>query len=275
MKRRVGLILIAACGSHAEDSPPAKIVAPAPKPAVVRGWAEFHCSLDEAYTTDPVDGTVRADGTISFHHVLEDKIDSMTDAPIELMTLVDEIDARGLSLKVPAGLSRRPDARPVAPIGVPDPDRERRACKLIVEASHQPRRVLPCPKIDGSIPFSVRVVYSKGARAHEVFDVNATEHDEAISKALAPASRSDHPDIPPTPSRKFLSSEQVAKLRAGLAALDLGSVHELPKPATTYVNVEISTDHNRITCGRQFAPGFPESGAALARAVDEIVATMW
>ncbi len=271
----MGLIVIAACGSQGEDSPPAKIVAAVATPAVDRAWAEYHCPLDEEYTTDPIYGAVWADGTVRFHHQLEDSIDSMSDATTELMTLVDEIDARGLSLKVPAGLSHRTDARPVARFGAPDPDRERRACKLVAEASQRSRRVLPCPRIDGAIPFSVRVVYSKGGRVHEVFDVNATEQDEAISKTLGSASRSDHPDIPPVPSRKRLSAEQVAKLRAGLVALDLGSFRDLPKPTKTYVNVEISTDDNRITCGRQFSPGLPESGAALARAVDEIVATMW
>ncbi len=273
--KRLGLIMLAACGSSREVPPTERVAALAPTDAAVRRWAEFHCSLDEGYTTDPVEGSVRADGTIRFHHGLEDTIDTMTDAPAALMTLVDEIDARGISRKVPVGLSRRPDAPAVAPSGTPDEARERRACTLIVEGSRAPRRVVPCPAIDGATPFSVRVVYSKGGRAHEVFATDATEHDEAISKTLAPASRSDHPDIPPTPSRKFLSAEEVAKLRAGLVALDLGSVHDLPTPATTYVNVEISTDYNRTTCGRQFTPGLPASGAALARAIDEIVATMW
>ncbi|MCE9578142.1 MAG: hypothetical protein K8W52_33760 [Deltaproteobacteria bacterium] len=273
--KRLGFVLLAACGSSVEVPPTTKVVAVAPTDTGLRRWAEFHCALDEGYTTDPVDGEVRADGTIRFHHGLEDTIDTMTDAPAELMTLVDEIDARGISQKVPVGLSRRPDAPSVAPSGPPDPARERRACKLIVDASHAPRQVLPCPAIDGATPFSVRVVYSKGGRAHEVFATDATEHDEAISKTLAPASRSDHPDIPPTPSRKVLSAAEVAKLRAALVALDLGSFHDLPTSATTYVNVEIYTDYNRTTCGRQFAPGLPASGAALAKAVDEIVATMW
>lgn len=269
--------LLGACRGTASEPDRAPSPSPSPRPAppVVRAWRYYHVDLDDAYTTDPVAAVVRSDGRIVLHHVLEDEIAMTVDAPAALLAEIDAVAATGPSRQVPGGIVYADTPHRLE--GTPDPARERRIVEHVrALAAQRPRRLVPCPPLEStSTAFGVRVVWSKGGRPHEVFEYSA-ERDEAISKSLAPASRSDHPDIPPTPARSFLQAADIERLRAAVLELDLGRHTDLPTSSPPYVDVELTFPYRPFDgCGRRFAPGLPASGASLEAAVDAIVAKMW